>query len=106
MLEGPYKTRLTKKIRKRMPHAIVLRLDANHLQGVPDILILLGPCWGALEGKASPSSPVQPNQPYYVHLMNEMSFAAFIDPSNEEEVLRDLQQALERGWASRFSEPQ
>lgn len=97
MLEGKYKTELCKRIKRRLPGSMVLRLDANSLQGVPDILVLFGHCWGALEGKAGPDSPIQPNQPYYVDLMNRMSFAAFIDPSNEEEVLRDLQQALNGG---------
>lgn len=105
MLEGPYKTQLTRKIRKRLPGAMVLRLDANHLQGVPDILVLYGEKWGSLEGKANPDAPYQPNQQYYVDLMNQMSFSAFINPSNEEEVLRALQHALECGRTPRFLEP-
>jgi hypothetical protein len=104
VLEGPYKTRLAKKIIELLPGAMVLRLDANLLQGIPDMIVLYGTRWGSLEGKASPDAPYRPNQEYYIDLMNRMSFSARIDPSNEEEVLRDLQQALNPRWSSRLSE--
>lgn len=103
MLESTYKTRLTKKLRRLFPGCLILRNDANYLQGVPDILILFGDRWAALEGKASPEASHQPNQDYYVDLMNQMSFAAFIDPSNEAEVLHALQQAFDCGGSTRFS---
>lgn len=106
MLEGPYKTRLAKRIARELPGCMILRNDANLIQGIPDMMILFGPRWGALEGKASPDAPYRPNQQYYVDLMNRMSFAAFIHPSNEEDVLRELYQALNGPWSSRVSEPQ
>jgi hypothetical protein len=49
-----------------------------------------------LEVKASADAPEQPNQEYYVNSLDAMSFAAFIYPENEEEVLDDLQSAFER----------
>jgi len=53
-----------------------------------------------LEVKASETSPEQPNQGYYVEKMNRMSFAAFIFPENEEEVLTALQAAFCSGKAA------
>jgi hypothetical protein len=50
--------------------------------------------WGMLEVKKDESAPFQPNQEYYIELLNGMSFAAVIYPSNEEEVLVALQHAL------------
>ena len=80
-----------------MPGAIVTKLDAKHIQGIPDLLILYNDRWATLEDKRSKDASHQPNQDYYVEKMNNMSFSAFIFPENKEEVLNDLQRALESG---------
>ena len=59
--------------------------------------------WAALEVKSSKNARRQPNQQYYIDDLNEMSFAAFIYPENEEEVLDDLQRAFEFNRKSRIS---
>lgn len=105
MLEGAYKTRLTKRIGNIFgSRCVVVRLDANLRQGVPDMLLLFeGGFWAALEGKTSAKAAVQPNQHFYVDLMDKLSFAAFIYPENEEAVLHELQQEFENHWATRLS---
>ena len=95
--ESDFQGDLIKEIKRRLPGAIVTKLDAKHIQGLPDLLILYKSKWAALECKESENSIHRPNQDYYVNLMNNMSFAAFIFPGNEEEVLNDLQRALESG---------
>jgi hypothetical protein len=95
MLERDYQAGLIKRIKRLLPGCVVLKNDSAYLQGVPDLTILYRDMWAMLEVKASPSAAHQPNQEYYVELLGEMSFAAFIHPQNEEEVLRDLQQALQ-----------
>lgn len=95
MLESRYQRNLIKKLKAIMPNCFIIKNDANYIQGLPDLLILNEDKWGALEVKRSPDAAVQPNQQYYVDLFNEMSFAAFIDPTNEEDVLYDLEQALQ-----------
>jgi hypothetical protein len=59
-----------------------------------------------LEVKASATAAIQPNQPYWVERLDGMSFAAFIDPSNEEDVLRGLEQAFSSDGPARLSERQ
>ena len=97
MLESTFKTRLTKKLRKMFPGCYILKNDASYLQGVPDMLILFGPRWAALETKQAFGARRQPNQDYHVRKMNAMSYSAFISPENEEEILYELQLALGPG---------
>jgi hypothetical protein len=102
--ENRFKTELTRKLRRMFPGCIILRNDANYLQGVPDILILYNDRWATLEAKAYKGARTQPNQPEYVDEMNKMSFSAFIYPENEEEVLCGLQRALEPRRRTRISQ--
>jgi hypothetical protein len=102
MLESKFKTALINDIEYLFPGCIVVHLDPNEIQGIPDILILYKNKWAALEGKKHWDSPHQPNQEYYVNLMDEMSFASFIFPENKEEVLYDLQQAFKPRRSTRI----
>lgn len=94
MLERDYQRQLIRELREMFPGCLILKNDTDYLQGIPDLLILYRDRWAALEVKSSASSPEQPNQWYYIDEMNAMSFAAFIYPEIEEEVLDALQQAL------------
>lgn len=94
MRENTYQARLIKRIKKRFPGCMVLKNDTDYIQGIPDLLVLVEDKWAALEVKADRNAPNQPNQEYYICEMDQMSFAAFICPENEREVLDDLQQTL------------
>lgn len=103
MLEGEYKTRLTKNIYKRFgeDQCLVVRLDSALLGGISDMAILFrGGFWAALEAKTSARAKRRPNQPYYVRLLDGMCFAAFIHPDNEEAVLHELEEELQAFWAT------
>ena len=93
-LERGFQAKLIQELKAVFPECIVLKLDANYIQGIPDLLILWHDKWAALECKRNAGSSHRPNQNYYVHLLDEMSFARFIYPENKEEVLHDLQQAF------------
>lgn len=94
MRESKYQRDLVKRIEARFPGCHIERGDPSRLQGIPDITIFYNRCWAKLEVKARASAPVEPNQPYYIDRFNAMSFAAFIYPENEEEVLNALQHAF------------
>lgn len=94
MLERNFQSKLIKEIESLFPGCIVMKLDANYIQGIPDLLILYNDRWAVLECKKSRTASLQPNQYYYVDKMNFMSFARVICPENKEDVLHELQRAL------------
>lgn len=92
--EGTFQSKLIEELEGMFKGSIVTKLDANHIQGIPDLLILYKNKWATLECKESEEAPARPNQPYYVDLMNKMSFSRFIFPENKEEVLNELRKAF------------
>jgi hypothetical protein len=94
MTEAQYQGRVTQKLKLMFPGCVVIKNDPAYQQGIPDWTILFGQCWAMLEIKKSLRARRQPNQQYYVEQLNEMSFAAFICPENEEAVLNELQAAF------------
>lgn len=92
--ESKFQKDLIGKIKNALPGCIVMKNDPNYIQGIPDLLILNGDKWASLECKKSENASHQPNQDYYISKMNEMSYASFVYPENEEEVLDEIQRAL------------
>lgn len=101
--ESKFQSDLIKELRELLPGCAILKNDANHLQGVPDLLILYKDRWALLEVKRSESEPRQPNQEYYVDWFNKMSYSAFIYPENKEDILHEVQQALRSRRTTRRS---
>ena len=102
--ESPYQADLIRRMRDLYPDCMILKNDSGYLQGVPDIIILWNDRWAMLEVKRSEKAPNRPNQTYWVRVMNQMSFAAFISPENEEEVLDALEHAFTSRRRSRVSQ--
>lgn len=94
MRESTFQAAVIRELKSRLPGCIVLKNDPNYIQGFPDLLVLYGTRWGALECKVSMNSRIQPNQDYYVDVLDTMSFASFICPDNKEDVLDEIQFAL------------
>lgn len=88
--ESAFQNALIRTIKNLLPGCIVLKLDPNYIQGIPDLLVLHGITWAALECKRSEDAPHQPNQDYYIDKMSSMSFGAFIYPENMQQVLKDM----------------
>lgn len=91
-LESGFQDRLIETLKKMFPGCMVFKME--QIQGIPDLLILYGRKWASLECKKYAGAKRQPNQEYYVDLMNKMSFSKFICPENKEEVLNELQSAF------------
>lgn len=94
MRESQFQAKLKNELEELFPGCIVLKNDANYLQGFPDLTILYNNNWAVLECKKSLHEPFQPNQDYYIELLDHMSFASMICPENKEAVLYELQQAF------------
>lgn len=106
MLERKFQSRLIKKIEKENPGSVVLKTDPNYKQGFPDLLILHGKRWAALEVKRDGKAPHRPNQDYWVRRLNDMSFARFIYPENEREIRNEIHKAFGAGRNPRVPKPE
>ena len=91
-LESGFQDRLIDDLSKMFPGSMIFKMD--QWQGLPDLLILFEDKWASLECKRQEGSKKQPNQDYYVNLMNKMSFSRFINKENKKEVLHELKQAF------------
>jgi hypothetical protein len=94
MRESQYQRKLIGRIYEALPGSIVIQNDPKRIQGIPDLLVLWQDRWAMLEVKRSGLEGPEPNQEHYVDTFNGMSFAAFIYPENEAEVLNALQSAF------------
>ena len=92
--ESQFQNKLIHKLKDRFPGCVVMKNDPTYIQGIPDLIILHNDKWAALECKRTKSASHRPNQDYYVGKLNDMSYASFVYPENEQEVLDELEQAL------------
>lgn len=102
-LESKFKRDLREEIESIFPGCVIMKNDAAYIQGIPDMIILYKNKWAILEVKRSATEIHQPNQDYYVDMLDDMSFSAFIFPENKEEVIRDLQFAFRSQRSARVS---
>lgn len=91
MLERKFQSELIKELKKRFPGCVVLKNDANYIQGFPDLTILHKDRWAVLECKKGEKEKHQPNQDYYVEKLNGMSYSAFICPENKQQIMSELE---------------
>jgi len=89
-LERDYQKHLKYRIKQTFDGCVIMKNDANQIQGIPDLLILHKDRWAMLEIKRDKDSSKRPNQHYYVDKLNAMAFARFVSPENEEEVFNEL----------------
>ncbi len=90
MLESQFQSKLKKLLKKRFPDCVVIKNDANCIQGIPDLSVFYKNKWAMLECKKSALAHHQPNQDYYVERFDKMSFSRFVYPENLDDVLDEL----------------
>lgn len=88
-LESGFQDRLKDELEDLFPGCMIFKMD--QIQGIPDLLILYRHMWASLECKKSERATRQPNQEYYVDVMNRMGFSAFIYPENKDDILEELE---------------
>lgn len=92
--EADFQLSLRKEIEEKFPGSIVIKGNSQSVQGIPDWIVVYKDKYAFLECKKSENEKHQPNQDYYVDLLNEMSYASFVYPENKEEVLDALQRTF------------
>ena len=93
-LERDFQATLIKEIKRLLPGCMVLKNDADYIQGIPDLTVLYRNHWAYLEVKKSPHEPYRPNQEHYLDWASRNSYSSTIYPENKDQVLNELQQAL------------
>lgn len=88
--ENSFQSNLIKELKSRFADLVILKNDANYIQGFPDLTLLYKDRWAVLECKRGKKENHQPNQDYYVDRLNSMSFSRFIFPENKNEVIDEL----------------
>ena len=92
--ESDFQSGLIDELHERFPGCIVVKNDPRYIQGIPDLTVLYQDKWAVLEDKREQDAHRQPNQAYYINMLNDMSFASFIYPENKEEVLNAMEQSF------------
>lgn len=90
MREATFQQEIVRGLRAAFEGCLVIKNDPELQQGFPDLLVLHKNKWAALEVKVERDAPRQPNQDYYIDLLDGMSFGAFIFPENKDVIFKEL----------------
>lgn len=94
MKESMFQKAFIAKLKALFPGCYILKNDPKYKQGVPDLVVLFKDKWAMLEMKGSENAKHQPNQDYWVEKLGKMSFASFVYPENETDVLEKLKEVF------------
>lgn len=93
--ESEFQKQLCDELRQEFPGCMILKNDSSYRQGIPDWIVLYKDKWAMLEAKRSIDAEHQPNQDYYVDVLDKMCYSSFVYPENKEEVINDLREIFE-----------
>lgn len=92
-LESQTQARFIKRLRRAFDRAVILKNDSGYLQGIMDLTVILPGVVIFIEVKPYFGAPYEPNQEYYLALVQHLGFMSFtLCPENEEEVFRAIQE--------------
>lgn len=94
MNETTFRNLFLDKLVSSFPGLVVIKADSTFIQGIPDRFLLYEDRWAALEFKRASNSSKRANQDFYINSFNQMSYASFVFPENQSEVLRGIQRAF------------
>lgn len=90
--ENVYQRKLKKRIENMFEGSFVVKNDSSFIQGIPDLTVFYKNKYAILEVKRSANEPHRPNQDYYVDMFNGVSYAAFIYPENEKQIIKEMEE--------------
>lgn len=90
--ENKFQADLIVRLKDEFEGCVVLKNDPTYMQGIPDLVIFYGSKWAALECKKTKNASKRPNQEYWVNRLDDMGYARFVYPENEDLVLEELRQ--------------
>lgn len=91
-LEAEFQKEFIKRLRKAFDRVIILKNDSGYLQGIMDLTVILPGAIIFLEVKPYEGAEYEPNQPYYLDLVQQFGFfSATLYPENEEVIFRAIQ---------------
>lgn len=94
MKENDYQKKLKDKLLNVFPGCYIMKNDPSSKRGIPDLTILYRDKWAVLEVKQNEKASKRPNQERHIDILNNMSYASFICPENEEEVFNELERTF------------
>lgn len=96
MLEKDFQKKFIRELEAIFDGCILIKNDAGYIQGFPDWTMFYKNKYAVLEIKKNKNAQHQPNQDYYVDLINSMGFARFVYPENKNDVIEDLKRYFKK----------
>lgn len=100
-LESNYQHNLIKRLKVIFPEIEILKNDSSYKKSIPDLTLFYKDKYALLEVKRSKkdyekslNEDERKNQEYYINKFNKWSYASFIFPENEDEVILELKEVF------------
>lgn len=93
-IESKLQSNIRKYLKAKGCYVLVIQPQPGIPSGCTDIIFMIEGFWGGIEVKDSPKAKYQPLQKETIEKFNNWSWAKRVDPSNWEDVRRELEEIL------------